>query len=739
MKNIKIYSAILSAIVLLSCNKFLDREPISQQGATTVFSTVADTRRAIAGVYSRLTGDQGYGIRLSLYYTVDNDETMGPAYSSGQLNDNDRRDIAHYKAAAENLQISNPFNQLFKGIEFANDCIEGIPQSAVYTSGSEKEKKQMQRMLGEALALRAQFYFEAIRNWGDLPEHFSTAAAQASINPFPKRVDRDIIYDRILEDLKTAATLVPWRNEITAIGDDVDERLTKGAVKALRARIALFRGGYSLRNDTKIMERKSDFTKYYQIARDECKEIIESGQHSLNPSYRDLWKNQVCGHAVADPNGELMFQVSGILLGGTSDTKLGYYNGPTINALGNKSINIMPTYLYLFDSTDERRDVTCTPYSVVYDAQGNPIKTGTTMSGIVDGKYRRDWSSNPVIAPSSAQQYMSYKWQILRYSDVLLMFAEAENEINGATADRDLYFNMVNRRGHGKPVTAADASIDLPSGLNKVDFQKHLIKQRSLEFGGEGIRKYDLIRWNLLTQALNETKANLTQLVGGSSINNVTYMAGYPSYVLANEFPKNMFYKSQIWSDDNTIATGIWANSLYSYAPFANPNISYSSIQSNYTMNDNDYEVAYIKGQTLIATLPSAANNIGKTYWVKLSPYNATATTTSSWSYNLKVNTINGEKIDGASTSTSYSGNVAATNPATTSSSSKTIAFIATANGWKTTVSISWAGSATALTNLLGSVNERYAAGFTPNKSELLPIPRAAINANSNLSQNPYY
>src|SRR5690606_20501864 len=120
-----------------------------------------------------------------------------------------------------------------------------------------------------------------------------------------------------------AAELVPWRGELASIGDPQDERITKGTVKGLRARIALFRGGYSLRSNG-TMQRGSNHLNYYQIARDECDDIITSGQHDLNPSYKSLWKDQVCAHAVTDPHGELMFQASAIGLTGAEDTKLGY-------------------------------------------------------------------------------------------------------------------------------------------------------------------------------------------------------------------------------------------------------------------------------------------------------------------------------------------------------------------------------------------------------------------------------
>lgn len=97
-------------------------------------------------------------------------------------------------------------------------------------------------------------------------------------------------------------------------------------------------------------------------------------------------------------------------------------------------------------------------------------KNGTSVTAIVDGKYRRDWVSNPIILPTSDQQYMSLKWQIMRYSNVLLMFAEAENEINGATTLAYDAINMVVRRGHGKPINSIDVSIDIQNGLGKTDF-----------------------------------------------------------------------------------------------------------------------------------------------------------------------------------------------------------------------------------------------------------------------------
>lgn len=545
---IKISSVFIAIAVLFtigSCKKYLDQQPITDVGADMVFSDVASTYKALAGVYSRLMGDQGYGIRVSMYYTLDNDEMQGPTGAG----DNDRRDIARYAANSGNAQLTSPFNQMFQGIEYANICIDNIPKMALYSTGSDQQKKQLQRMYGEALALRAQFYFEAIRNWGDLPAHFSPAYALASSNPFPFKVDRDTLYNHIIADLKTAEDLVPWRNDVTSIGDQPDERLTKGAIKGLRARLALYRAGYSLRSDG-TMKRSADYASFYQVAHDETNDIINSGQHTLNPSFKSLWRDQVCAHAVTDPNGELMFQASAYGGTGAEDSKLGYYDGPTVNALGNKSINVLPTYFYLFDSTDLRRDVTCAPYNV---AANGITKVGQTITAICDGKYRRDWITNPSIDPTNKIQYLGLKWQILRYSDVLLMFAEAENQVNGPTAAAYNAVNMVRRRGYGLPVGTANATVDLPAGLSQSAFLAAIVKERSLELGGEGVRKYDLIRWNLLASTLASTKAALLAMSTSS--------APY------NTLPLSMYYYTTATGDDKTI----WANSFYTTAPGSTP------------------------------------------------------------------------------------------------------------------------------------------------------------------------
>jgi starch-binding outer membrane protein, SusD/RagB family len=602
LNKFSIVTIVVIVFMTAGCKKYLDQQPTTEVGADQVFKDVPTTLQALAGVYNRLTGDNGFGNRLATEYDVDNDLVMGPSGSQ-----DDRRALAHYNLTALNSDIKDPFNQMFEGIMLANICIDKIPGMDMYKNGSEQQKAQLRRMYGEALTLRAQFYFEAIRNWGDVPAHFLPSYVEATGNPYPSRVDRDTLYNHILNDLKDAEAVVPWRNEVTSIGDQVDERITKGTVKGLRARIALFRGGFSLRQDATI-KRGSNYQTYYQIARDETNDIINSGQHSLYPNYKNLWKDVVCGHQVGDPNGELMFQATAIGASGTADSKLGYANGPRVNGNGTSLMNPLPQYLYLFDSTDTRRDVTIAPYDVGVDGI---TKVPQKITNMRDGKYRRDWIKNPTISPTDKVQYFGLKWQILRYSDVLLMFAEAENELNGPTSAAYNALNMVRRRGFGKPINTADASVDLPIGASKDSLFKYIVRERALELGGEGVRKYDMLRWNLMATGLTESKAIMTNMSNRTGMISFSYMAGPPSYAanIAN-LPSKMYYRATTQADD----ASIWVNSYYKPSPTTAPsgtsNVNWvsSTIGTDIT-SVSRYAFGFVTGRSELLPIPQPARD----------------------------------------------------------------------------------------------------------------------------------
>jgi hypothetical protein len=485
------YIYLLLLISLLGCKKWTAVKPGSEYSIPEVFSDVSNATSALIGVYDELQGDNGYGIRINLYYPYDSDEGI----VSGNI-DNGRRGVGRYQLLLTNSEIINPFRQLYRGIEKANLCIEQIPLMQLYTSGTDDQQKELRRLYAEALTLRAQFYHELIRNWGDVPAPMIPAYKQSDL--FINQADRDSTYDKLLTDLATAKDLLPWRTEVAR-----NERVTKGAAMALRARIALYRGGYSLRSNGQ-MERRSDYLKYYTIARDECAELmLKRTEHTLNPSFENIWKNVTS--FTYDPQGEILFEVGAGGGNANSDSRMGNYDGPNVNAAsrygaGGGGVVMLPNYFYAFDSVDTRRDVTVTSYQVT---SASNIKSQRRLGELNTGKYRRDW--RVPLLPGSVLN-VGYNWVLIRFSDVLLMFAEAENEINGSpTAAAIAAFEEVRGRAYkGSDIGVTPATKD--------GFFNAIVNERYLEFGHEGIRKFDLVRWNLLATKLAEARAQIQQI-----------------------------------------------------------------------------------------------------------------------------------------------------------------------------------------------------------------------------------
>lgn len=498
-----IFLTILSFVLLIStgCRKYIENDPVSEINVADAYSSVDNAYKSLIGIYDELQGDNGYGIRISLYFPFDSDEGI----VTGGI-DLGRRDIGRYRLLTTNTELQNPFRQLYRGIEKANLAIDQLPATDKYNNGSQAEQRELRRIYGEALTLRAQFYHELIRNWGDVPAPMVPAYRQTDV--FLQRADRDSTYDKILTDLALAKTLVPWRTEVPR-----NERITRGAVMALRARIALYRAGYSLRGTGPAigrMERSADHLKYYQIARDECAELMQRReQHTLNPDFENVWRNVTS--LTYDPFGEILFEVGAGGGNSNSDSRHGNYSGTRIDGAsrfgpGNAGITALPTYFYAFDSVDTRRLVTIGVYRIL----ANNNKQHEPITTISFGKYRRDWRV-PALGGSTVLN-TGMNWSIIRFSDVLLMFAEAENEINnGPTSAARAAFEEVRRRAYKGNENQMGA---IPGDKN--GFFNAIVNERYLEFGGEGIRKYDLIRWNLLATKMapqtGEIRVQLRQL-----------------------------------------------------------------------------------------------------------------------------------------------------------------------------------------------------------------------------------
>jgi hypothetical protein len=539
MKRINIRLTLSAAALALvaglsACKDYLDVTPDAYYTTEQLFGTVSGATTAVIGAYDLLSGDRTYGTRLNLYYPYDTDELIG---APGVANSGNRG-LARYKALPSNAEIINPWNDLYVGVERANICIKNIPQMSLYRNGTAADTAALHRLYGESLTLRAQYLYELVRNWGDVPAPFVPTDASASFQLLP--VNRNVTLDTLIANLYKAEKLVPWRSNIGT----ASERVTKGAIKALRARLALQRGGYSANARTGIIERPSDYLTYYRIAQQECADLMRNrNQHTLNPSFYDVFKS--INEQRRETSNEIMFEVA---MGGSSavsDSKLGYYDGPRLNTspiYGSTqgTIVAVPTYFYAFDSTDVRRDVTLTPYTI----GSNNAQAGTSLAVVTTGKFRRDWRV-PLL--SGTGNYLGYNWVLIRFADVLLMFAEAENELNGPTAAARAALLEVRTRGFGGNATRAAAGLDFST---KETFFNVLTKERLLEFGGEGIRKYDLLRWGQLASKLAETKAELAKMQAGTAP-----YANVPQY---------QYFR---------VVNGViqWARSFYRPSPAATP------------------------------------------------------------------------------------------------------------------------------------------------------------------------
>lgn len=551
-----LFLSLFCAMTLNSCSDYLEVENLSNTAEKQQFDSAPDTFAALVGVYNSAMGDNTYGQRMNLILSQSGDDFR----TSGDYNANDRRGISCFGAVPTNTELLRPFLDTYTGIERANLVIKNIPISPVYQTGSAADKKLMDRYLGEALALRALFYYDLIKNWGDVPFQDRPSADLPSV--YLPKTDRDIIYEQILDDLAKASALVPWKSE----GGTTAQRLSKAAVKGLRARIALARAGYSLRRNPQLMVQGTNPQKYYQIAYDECKDIINSGQHKLNPSYEGLFRSLHTNSQ--DTTNEVIFAIGAFGGNSRTDSKIGYYNGLRHDDSDWKSaggISAIPTYFYEFSKYDLRRDVNVAIFRVSTSKQED-LQTSINWN---DGKFRKSWTSI-----TGTSQNLGIDWPLLRYSDILLMFAEADNEIHGSPSQEAIDAVMaVRQRAYAGNVGQVGT---IPTSKN--DFLAYIIQERLLEFGGEGLRKYDLIRWNLLETKINETRQKLTDFMNGTGA-----YANVPEYIFYKKPASTVVnYVPTKTAQQNVLDMDLYVNGINKADVFYNPNQSVAT-PSGYT------------------------------------------------------------------------------------------------------------------------------------------------------------
>ncbi|TKG94241.1 RagB/SusD family nutrient uptake outer membrane protein [Puteibacter caeruleilacunae] len=492
MKKIKYISLSLAIACILmglvSCEDRLLEEPTSQYAAETFFESTAQANMAVLGIYDVLGESNAYGRNLSVALMMDTDIQ----HASGTNLNNDKRMVAHYEANPVAGNLESTWLNLWKGIERANVVIQEIPQMDLFEHGSEEEQNTLKAYLGEAKFLRGMLYFDLVRVWGAVP--VKLMPTDANDDMMLERASLKEVYDQIDIDMSEAGDLVPWQSEKGV----EEERISKGGVLGIHARVCLNRGGYYLDVDGQ-KKRVENYKEYYQKAIELTQRVMDSGEHGLENNYEQIFRNY-CENKVS--TWETLFEV-GLFNpeGGSGNTGIiGTFNGPSVHAdspygRANSQVKTSPVFYAKFSSEDLRKDVAVARYKVLADGSKKELTSDKDEWGWAPGKWRRDWHT---AAPKNVNN-TDINWVIIRYSDVLLMHAEAQNEINeGPNADA---YNAINQ------VRSRAGVEDLEEGLSKLEFFEILKDERALELSFEGLRKLDLYRWGILGETLRAHEA----------------------------------------------------------------------------------------------------------------------------------------------------------------------------------------------------------------------------------------
>ncbi|WP_228852579.1 RagB/SusD family nutrient uptake outer membrane protein [Aegicerativicinus sediminis] len=505
MKNfIKIYSLIIIAGLCFSCEEidsdFLEAPAKSTLDESIIFSTAGLARGAVNGILEPMGQTNSYRGRFIPFYGFNTDIEYN--YSSDDAGSS-QGELMIYDTKPNNSQMNsanNAWAMMYSGIERANIAIRGLRNFGNPEPGSE-----LGQLLGEALTYRAIYYADLMKAWGDVPARFEPITTETI---YLEKSSRDVIYKQLIADLGEAATLVAWPNANSSTTSV--ERVNKAFVKGFRARLAMAASGFQRYPDG--VRRSNDpelsVQNMYQLALDECRDVINSGTASLNPSFEGFWKNYNEENTTAggeslweipfsDGRGRVLFSfaVRHRSVDQHTSQPRGGIAGPT------------PTVYYDYDESDTRRDVTCVPYQWGNAVNGFAQQELVGLDTWYFGKYRYEWMNRIVTSSNDDGVNKIY----MRYAEILLTAAEAANELEGPGAAAP-YLKEIRRRAFPSSVHPQKVDAYVDALASKEDMFNAIVDEYQYEFTGEMERKQDLIRWNLLSDKLDEEKTKLTNL-----------------------------------------------------------------------------------------------------------------------------------------------------------------------------------------------------------------------------------
>lgn len=493
-----------SAVVASSCEKsILSQSSPSSFESEKIFSNYSLARSAVDGILEAALASNGYPFRYLCFYGYNTDIEISLNFAVNESY------IQRYMAGNDHQRLNGtnePFSILYQSVERANLAIEGLEK---YGNISKDEK--MRVLHAQALTYRAGIYYDLVKGWGDVPARFEPVSEKTL---YLHKSNRDVIFKQILSDLDRAIPDLPYpgEHELTQDAYHINRIYAAG----LYARIAMTASGYALRpaddrigtGDAGEVRISSDpemaKSVLYPKALKHLADVIAANKMTLAANYKEYWHGVSNSEAAGKPTEESVW----IMPIGSNAGRWAYSFAVRTNnttMLYGYSVKVSPltgpapTFYFDFDRKDKRRKVTC------FNSQMQG--TSAIKSSIAQwyfGKFRLDQMEKNPFAGANTD---CVKPVIMRYSDILLMAAELENE-TGTLAKAKEYMRPVRVRAFDQE----SADQFLGGITDKQAMFRAIVNERAFEFCGEQLRKADLIRWNMLKSSMDETKSKMYEL-----------------------------------------------------------------------------------------------------------------------------------------------------------------------------------------------------------------------------------
>lgn len=427
----------------MSCG-LLDQTPESGFTPTNFYKNADDAKAAVSSVYDLLNSENMYN--QALWVLLDQ-ATDDAEWGSGRSTANQaKNDLDKYTFTPATSTFLSVWTTAYRGINRANTVLAHVP-------GITMDTALKTRYLAEVKFMRAFYYFTLVRLFGDVPLQLDETTSLNNLAV--SRAPMQDVYNQIIADFTEAENILP----VSFSGADAG-RATKGAAKAFLAKV------YLTRQD-------------WPNASAKAKEVMDLGVY-------DLWSNYADAFSLSNENGkEAIFEAQALGGGyGEGSYMQGFMrpNFDRVNGIAGFGDDPPTKNLYdTYSTQDKRRDVTIK----LYTATTNPPAPASILFPGYVQKY--------LDPTATANGEGSNNFPIIRFSDVLLMYAEALNE--QAAGNTEAY-NAVNR------VRTRAGLADLPSTLGQDAFRDSVLLERRLELAFEGHRWYDLVRTKRLISAM---------------------------------------------------------------------------------------------------------------------------------------------------------------------------------------------------------------------------------------------